>query len=253
VYGLMLGQISQASKDRIEAGAEAVKTQDLRTLLSAILSTHMTDNRLGAEHNLFKINQAFSRYRMEPGDSLGFYYQRFRALLGALEEGDDRADEAMPEGEFRDVQLALKFTDGLNNSYAVHKQYHEDGIKAWPQSLSDAFAEASKFAVRRGNYGNPVDAGRANAFAMRGRGRGRGRGHGYGRGRGSATGAWSITQSNVAPSETQSEYGTRKGDCHTCGERGHYSHECRAKDTQGGQKMGAGGAQLEPSSHGKGK
>jgi hypothetical protein len=48
VYGLMLGQISQASKDRIketEAGEEAVGTQDPRTLLSAILSTHVTDNQ----------------------------------------------------------------------------------------------------------------------------------------------------------------------------------------------------------------
>jgi Zinc knuckle len=28
-----------------------------------------------------------------------------------------------------------------------------------------------------------------------------------------------------------SEYDTRKGACHTCGETGHYSFECRASDS----------------------
>jgi Zinc knuckle len=256
VCGLMLGQISQASKDRIketEAGEEAVETQDPRTLLSAILSTHMTDNRLGAEHNLFKINQAFSRYRMEPGDSLGFYYQRFRALLGALEEGYNRADEVMPEGEFRDVQLGLKFTEGLNNSYSVYKQYHEDGIKAWPQTLSDAFAEASKFAVRRGHVGNPSDVGRANAFAMRGRGRGRGAGRYSGRGRGRDSRGGSSGQYTGSTSGGPSEYGTRKGACHTCGESGHYSFECKASENGNNAKAGASTVLSDSSGHGKGK
>jgi hypothetical protein len=37
------------------------------------------------------------------------------------------------------------------------------------------------------------------------------------------------------------EFGTRKGDCRTCGETGHYSFE-RSKGGQDRQKMGAGGA-----------
>jgi hypothetical protein len=88
-FGLMVGQISENSKNRIketDAGAIAVEQQDPRILLSAILSTHLTGNRLGAEHNLYKIEQAFSRYVMEPGDSLSFYYQRFRALLSGVQE-----------------------------------------------------------------------------------------------------------------------------------------------------------------------
>jgi hypothetical protein len=182
----MVGQISENSKNRIketDAGAIAVEQQDPRILLSAILSTHLTGNRLGAEHNLYKIEQAFSRYVMEPGDSLSFYYQLFRALLSGVQEAYTRAKLEPPDTSYRDVQLALRFTIGLNSSYTPYKQYHEDGLKDWPESLVDAFSEASKFRPRTAGSGNPGDIGRANAFAMRGRGRGRGRGRSIGSGR----------------------------------------------------------------------
>jgi hypothetical protein len=252
VFGLMLGQMSESFKNRVKEtdnGAIAMENQDPRLLLSAILATHLTDNRLGAEHNLYKIEQAFAKYVMEPGDTLQYYHQRFRAYLSGVQEAYVRAQIECPETAYRDLQLALKFTMGLNSSYSAYKQYYEDGLKNWPENLSDALTEASKYKPRGIGSGNPSDMGRANAFTMRGRGRGRGRGRLSGRGRGAdARGASSGDYSG-----TQSEYGTRKGECHTCGEQGHYSFECRAKDTQGGQKMGAGGAQLEPSNHGKGK
>jgi hypothetical protein len=48
-------------------------------------------------------------------------------------------------------------------------------------------------------------------------------------------------------SEGPSEYGTRKGSCHTLsGEEGHYSFECNV------MKLGATSAQSEPSAYGKG-
>jgi hypothetical protein len=142
-------------------------------------------------------------------------------------------------------------TMGLNSSYSAYKQYYEDGLKSWPKNLSDALTGAAKYKSRGIGSGNPSDMGCANAFTMRGRGRGRGRGRFLGRGRSADSRAGSSGDYSGTHSGTQSEYGTRKGECHTCGEQGHYSFECRARDTQGGQKMGAGGAQLEPSNHGK--
>jgi hypothetical protein len=258
IFGLMMGQMSENSKSRVketDTGSIAIEDQDPRLLLSAILSTHLTDNRLGAEHNLYKIEQAFARYVMEPGDSLAFYHQRFRALLSGVQEAYHRAKIPSADSMYREVQLSLKFTMGLNSSYAAYKQYYEDGLKEWPESVPDAFSEASKFKPRSAGSGNPGDVGRANAFAMRGRGNGRGRGRFSGRGRGADnrgahTGDTSGTGSHTGG---QSEYGTRKGECHTCGEQGHYSFECRAKDTSGGHRTGAGSASHEPSGHGKGK
>ena len=131
VFGLMLGQMSESSKIRIketDAGIVAIMQQNPRLLLSAIISTHLTDNRLGAEHNLYKIENAFARYVMEPGDSLPFYHQRFRALLSGVEEAYRRANVDVPDSIYREVQLGLKFTVGLNSSYAAYKQYYEDGV-----------------------------------------------------------------------------------------------------------------------------
>lgn len=64
---------------------------------------------------------------------------------------------------------------GLNSTYATYKHYYEDGLKNWPGSIAEAFAEASKFKPMSGQQ---ADVARANAFTMRGRGGGRGRGRG---------------------------------------------------------------------------
>jgi Zinc knuckle len=105
----------------------------------------------------------------------------------------------------------------------------------------DAFSEASKFRPRTAGSGNPGDIGRANAFAIRGRGRGRGRGHGrsIGSGRTSESRSGAYGESVGSTSGGPSEYGTRKGACHTCGETGHYSFECRASDSGQNSKTGA--------------
>ena len=257
VFGLMLGQMSENSKNRVketDSGSIAIEDQNPRLLLAAILSTHLTNNRLGAEHNLYKIEQAFHRYMMEPGDSLAFYHQRFRALLSGVQEAYNRAKQDPPDGSYRDVQMALKFTLGLNSTYSAYKQYYEDGLKDWPEDLAEAFGEASKFRPRTAGSGNPSDIGRANAFAMRGRGRGRGRGGRFsGRGRGSEQKSVSYGESTGSTSGGPSEYGTRKGSCHACGESGHYSFECRASDSGYNSKTGAGTAQSDFSGHGKGK
>ena len=191
---------------------------------------------------------------MEPGDSLAFYYQRFRALLSGVQEAyNSRAKVEPPDSSYRDVQLALRFTIGLNSSYSAYKQYYEDGLKDWPQSLVDAFSEAAKFKPRTAGSGNPDDVGRANAFAMRGRGRGRGRGRSSGRGRNSDNRRGEYGELTGSTSGGPSEYGTRKGACHTCGESGHYSFECKAGNNVNNSKAGASTAQSDSSGHGKGK
>jgi Zinc knuckle len=253
VFGLMVGQIPENSKNRIketDTGAIAMEQQDPRLLLSAILSTHLTDNRLGAEHNLNKIEQAFSKYVMEPGDSLAFYYQRFRALLSGVQEAYTRAKLEPPDTSYRDVQLALRFTIGLNSTYTPYKEYYEDGLKDLTESLVDAYSEASKFRPRTAGSGNPGDIGRANAFAMRGRGRGRGRGRS---GRTSEIRSGAYGESAGSTSGGPSEYGTRKGACHTCGESGHYSFECKANESGNNAKGGTNTVHSDSSGRSKGK
>jgi hypothetical protein len=69
----MVGQMLENSKSRIketDTSIIAMEQQNPRLILSALLSTHLTDNRLHAEHNLYKIENVFARYTMEPGDSV---------------------------------------------------------------------------------------------------------------------------------------------------------------------------------------
>jgi hypothetical protein len=257
LYGLLLGQMGDNSKIRIKEtqdGMESVETNDPLQLLSAIIATHMTDNRLGAEHNAFKVAKVFRELIMQPGKSLASYHQKFRALHSGLFEAYRRAEENVPDSDFQEGQLALQFTMGLNSSYAGHKQYFEDAVKPWPESVEQAFLEASKFRLKREGYDNKYNGGlgRANAFATRGRGRGS---SGCGRGsRDDGQGRYTPGRGNRPPRDSPSSepgssstYGPRKGNCNTCGEAGHYSYECR---TQGAHKMGTGGAQLDLSGAG---
>ena len=139
---------------------------------------------------------------------------------------------------------------GLNRSYDVYKQYYVDSVRVWPTSLIDAFHDASRFEPRKGNHmSESTDMANANDFAMRGRGRGRGRGGRNPGGRDSGRGRYQPGRGNQpqgdgydSGSTGGTEYGTRKGNCHECGEAGHYSFECRGGQDR--QKMGAGGAQL---------
>jgi hypothetical protein len=90
------------------------------------------------------------------------------------------------------------------------------------------------------------------AFAMRGRGRGRGRGHGRsivcGRTSENRSGAYGESAGNT--SGGPSEYGTRKGACHTSG---HYSFECKASENGNNAKAGANTAHSDSSGRSKGK
>ena len=259
VYGNMIGQISEASKNRIKetvTGSEAMETHDPRLLLQAIISTHLTDNRLGADHNLFKIEQAFNSYTMGKYDTLTYYYQKMRALVSGVKEAKLRTgidEEAAGDNEARQIQLALKFTNGLNDSYSVYKQYYHDSVKEWPLTLADAFHEASKFVPRRGDMAAEIGAaGYINAFLMRGRGRGRGRGGRNPGGRDSGRGRHQPGRGHQPQRDAvdstwrtyggDAEFGTRKGDCRTCGETGHYSFEC-PKGGQDRQALSGAGTQ----------
>jgi hypothetical protein len=174
--------IGLRSTDYTYSGLWWDKCQTIKRIeRNSTLATHLTDNHLGAKLNPYKIEEAFARYAMEPGDCLILYHQRFRALLTGVQEAYSGAKIELPETAYRDVQRALKFTIGLNSSYSGYKQYHEDGLKDWPANLADAFSKASKFKLRSGQLG---DGGRVNAFTMHGRGHGRGHGSYPGRGRG---------------------------------------------------------------------
>ena len=67
VYGLMLRQISEQSKSTIretESGITAMLEEDPLLLLRAIILTHLSDPRLGADQNLLRVRMAYETVKM---------------------------------------------------------------------------------------------------------------------------------------------------------------------------------------------
>ena len=78
LYGYMAGQMSESSKNRTKettVGNEASIEKEPRKLLQAILATHLGDSRLGADHHLFNIEQAYHALVMGPNEPLINYHE----------------------------------------------------------------------------------------------------------------------------------------------------------------------------------
>lgn len=237
VFGLMLGQISEQSKSTIretESGATAMLEEDPLLLLRAIILTHLSDPRLGADQNLLRVRMAYETVRMEPNDVLKFYYQRFKALKAGYED-TMRALGVMPEFNeamtaHNEVLTGMKFMNGLNSGYRHYVEYYEHRLKDWPDTLEEAYLEMAKVTPKKPAATAPPNQTNVFATKMAGGakqpgmddGKGKGNGNG-GRGKGGRT-----------------SYGTRPGNCNKCGELGHYSYECTAKDSQAGASAPTG-------------
>ena len=80
VFGMMLGQISETSKATIretEPGLAAITAENLLLIMRAIILTHLSNPKLGADENLLRVRMAYETVKMEPNDVLKYYYQRF--------------------------------------------------------------------------------------------------------------------------------------------------------------------------------
>lgn len=226
VFGLMLGQMSETSKAKIretQSGIEAMTEEDPLLLLASIISTHLADPRLGTEQNLLRVRMAYETVHMSPTDTLGYYYQKFKALRVGYDD-TMRAAGLLPElTEEQTAQqeriTGIKFLNGANASYKKFVEFYEFKLKEWPDTLEEAYIEMTKCTPRSAPvpaYENqPV---RANVYVanlnrppqpQRGKGGRHSGGNNGGRGRGGRT-----------------SYGTRPGSCNHCHEPGHFAYEC---------------------------
>ena len=236
VFGLMLGQISDTSKATIretESGLEAMTEEDPLLLLKAIILTHLSDPRLGADENLLRVRMAYESVKMEPNDVLKYYHQRFKALRTGYEDTKRTLGlqpvytDAMTAHE--ELLTAMKFMKGLNSGYKYYLEYFEHNIKSWPITLEGAFQEMVKVTPRKpagtgpANQTNILAVKNAGGEKVAGENRGKQNG-GAGRGKGGRTG-----------------YGTRPGNCNKCKEPGHYSYECPALDSPAAAPAASGG------------
>ena len=163
----MLGQISDASKATIreaETGLAAMTAEDPLLLLRAIILTHLSDPRLGAEQNLLRVRMAYETVKMEQNDVLKYYYQRFKALKAGYED-TMRALGVMPDYNeamtaHNEVLTGMKFMNGLNAGYRHYVEYYEHRLKDWPDS---AYLEMAKVTPKKSAAATPPN--QTNVFA----------------------------------------------------------------------------------------
>ena len=146
LFGIMIGQMSEPSKDLIketEMGREAFDNKDPLMLLKGAIQTHMSDSRLGAEQGLHKTQQVYNSLKMESGETVSGFYQKMKSSLAALEESHSRCGNDPAHRVDDESQRTIKFNYGLSNAYTELKGFYENKLLEFPNSLDAAFTEAS--------------------------------------------------------------------------------------------------------------
>ena len=152
LFGIMIGQMSEPSKDLIketEIGREAFDNKDPLMLLKGAIQTHMSNSRLGAEQGLHKTQEVYNSLKMESGETVSGFYQKMKSSLAALEEAHSRCGNDPAHRMDDESQRTIKFIYDLSNSYSEFKGFYENKLLDFPDSLDSAFTEASTYRANR--------------------------------------------------------------------------------------------------------
>ena len=241
LFGVLLGQMSEGSKNRIKEspqGVMALEEPDPLALLSLVIATHMNNKRYGEGYNIITAETDFYTNKMLPNEDLVKYYSRFRTLLFVKSDAYRMADMEAPD--LTDELQSIKFIVGLNANYLEYIFHFKNKVRPWPLTLADAQADAANYLCSKPGSGNPNTEKRNVLAASRGGkagGRG-GRGKGHEKSESETKGSDKKGRSSTPYRERDEsphgektgsvhEYGTRYGNCNNCNEEGHYAYECR--------------------------
>ena len=251
LYGVLMGQMSTASKVRVKemtSGEKAINECDPLGVLTCVIATHMNNKRYGDMFNKLTAIEAFYANKMLPHEDLATYYARSRTLLFVKDESYRLADEDSPE--HTDEFFALRFISHLNSNFSDYVAMFKQKVRPWPRTMGDAHADAANYLMSRGpTGGNPANQEKRNVLAAS---RGGKSGRGGKGGKGQKTDADPDTKTRAATPYRErdesphgektgsvQEYGTRYGRCNKCNEEGHYGYECKNKDKAGKKSAAA--------------
>ena len=255
LYGDLLGKMSEGSKIRIKempAGERAMEECDPLGLLTCVVATHMNNKRYGETYNITTAVKNFYANKMLHNEDLATYYSRCRTLLFVKSEAYRLADEEPPI--HTDEYYTILFITSLNSNFSDYILNFKTKVRAWPQTMGDANADAANYLMSRPiTNGNPPAGEKRNMFAANRGGRAGSGGRG-GRGRLGGEKSESETKGyerkgragtpyrerDVSPhgdnTVSVQEYGTRYGRCNHCNEEGHYAYECRKQKKSAGTR-----------------
>ena len=79
LFGIMLGQMSDGSKDLIretEIGRNAYEAKDPLLLLRGAIQIHISDSKLAAEQSLHETRNLYNQLRMENHENVSFFTKK---------------------------------------------------------------------------------------------------------------------------------------------------------------------------------
>jgi uncharacterized membrane protein YgcG len=204
LMGVILGQMSEASKDQVKTsqeGKDAIEEKNPLNLIKVIISTHLTAGRIDCDQNLYAAETNYRNIQMGEFEQIATYHRRFSASLSSLRECASRAEkeEAVPGDELQSIH----FISTLNGNYGAYKENFKRGIIPAPTTLQEAYEKIVSFGPGRSHYEvREIRKGVFSTFQGHGGRGGRGgRGGGFGRGGG-------------------------RGACAICKQPGHWKNEC---------------------------
>ena len=214
IFGVILGQITRSSRDRIDATAEgksAITNKDPLSLVKVILSTHFTGSKADPEENFYAAEKTYMRMSMYDGETLADYHRRFSATLESIRESArvvDKTDKVPDE-----AQVVIHFVYSLNSHYTQYENaFRRSLLRTKPLSLQEAYESVTSFGDDRAHsFHGPQHHHTRGVFSATRGGRGRQTNYGEsGRGGRKARGG--------------------RGACHKCGQFGHWKNDCPVVD-----------------------
>ena len=191
VHGLIIGQLSNASKEQLRTtadGNQAMEDNDPLNLVSELRNTHLLVDRTQPELNFDTANNKYVTLRGEDRESLSTYKRRLEAAVAQLRNAAERGADYVVRLP-TDPMIVTRFIKGLAPKYGAYAQKIDRQEREIPANLQlaydDVIAHGEEYAHRedrqfRGYHAFATYTGRGGRDGRGGRG---GRGNG-GRGGG---------------------------------------------------------------------
>ena len=234
VHGLILGQLSNASKEQLRSttdGNEAMEQKDPLNLVAEIRNTHLLVDRTQPELNFDTANNKYVTLRGEDRESLSTYKRRLEAAVAQLRDAAERAGADYVVRLPTDAMIVTRFIKGLAPKYGAYAQKIDRQEKEIPGNLQlaydDVIAHGEEYAHREDRQFRSY-----HAFATyAGRGGREGRGGRGGRGNGGRGGAMEIV-----PGLDGQVFPDAKCFWRKCGKHGHRMSQCPVRQQYNANK-----------------